>query len=89
VWIYTQSNITNIFTWVHNTNTEKIIIMNICLERLESRIDSAIRWLYSRFWHSVACDKIVWSLILAKVFQILQVSISPCSNTRSVQGMGI
>jgi hypothetical protein len=23
VWIYTQSNITNIFTWVHNTNTEK------------------------------------------------------------------
>jgi hypothetical protein len=25
VWIYTQSNITNIiFTWVHNTNTEKI-----------------------------------------------------------------
>jgi hypothetical protein len=24
VWIYTQSNITNIiFTWVHNTNAEK------------------------------------------------------------------
>jgi hypothetical protein len=24
VWIYTQSNITNIiFTWIHNTNTEK------------------------------------------------------------------
>ena len=24
VWIYTQSNITNIiFTWVHNTSTEK------------------------------------------------------------------
>jgi hypothetical protein len=28
VWIYTQSNITNIiFTWVHNTNTEKICEM--------------------------------------------------------------
>jgi hypothetical protein len=27
VWIYTQSNITNIiFTWVHNTNTEKITL---------------------------------------------------------------
>jgi hypothetical protein len=27
VWIYTQSNITNIiFTWVHNTNTEKILV---------------------------------------------------------------
>jgi hypothetical protein len=26
VWIYTQHNITNIiFTWVHNTNTEKIL----------------------------------------------------------------
>jgi hypothetical protein len=25
VWKYTQSNITNIiFTWVHNTNTEKM-----------------------------------------------------------------
>jgi type IV secretory pathway VirB3-like protein len=25
MWIYTQSNITDIiFTWVHNTNTEKI-----------------------------------------------------------------
>ena len=29
VWIYTQSNITNIiFTWVHNTNTEKIILLD-------------------------------------------------------------
>jgi hypothetical protein len=29
VWIYTQSNITNIiFTWVHNTSTEKKIILN-------------------------------------------------------------
>jgi hypothetical protein len=26
VWIYTQSSITNIiFTWVHNTNTEKTV----------------------------------------------------------------
>jgi hypothetical protein len=35
VWIYTQSNITNIiFTWAHNTNTEKIIktiVINIVL----------------------------------------------------------
>jgi hypothetical protein len=28
VWIYTQNNITNIiFTWAHNTNTEKIIYL--------------------------------------------------------------
>jgi hypothetical protein len=28
VWIYTQSNITNIiFTWVHNTNTGKKILL--------------------------------------------------------------
>jgi hypothetical protein len=34
VWIYTQSNITNIiFTWVHNTNTKKscdIAVKTIC-----------------------------------------------------------
>jgi hypothetical protein len=29
VWIYTQSNTTSIiFTWVHNTNTEKIILLD-------------------------------------------------------------
>jgi hypothetical protein len=29
VWIYTQSNITSIiFTWVHNTNTEKILLLD-------------------------------------------------------------
>jgi hypothetical protein len=35
LWIYTQSNITNIilFTWVHNTNTEKIIIIILHHER--------------------------------------------------------
>jgi hypothetical protein len=29
VWIFTQSNITSIiFTWVHNTNTEKIMFVD-------------------------------------------------------------
>jgi hypothetical protein len=29
VWMYTQSNITNIiFTWVYNTNIEKIILLD-------------------------------------------------------------
>ena len=32
-WIYTQSNITNIiFTRVHNTNSEKIILGELCFE---------------------------------------------------------
>jgi hypothetical protein len=30
VWMHTQSNITNIiFTWVHNTNTHKIIVWEL------------------------------------------------------------
>jgi hypothetical protein len=46
VWIYTQSNITNIiFTWVHNTNTEKII------NDLSPNITSA-PWDVCSFWYS-------------------------------------
>jgi hypothetical protein len=41
VWIYTQSNITNIiFTWVHNTNTEKkkSKYFNICQNLIKKRL---------------------------------------------------
>jgi hypothetical protein len=38
MWIYTQSNTTNIiFTWVHNTNTEKIIICELLCHLIDSR----------------------------------------------------
>ena len=43
VWIYTQSNITNIvFTWVHNTNTEKSWLLD-CID-IEGTIDSVPKY---------------------------------------------
>jgi hypothetical protein len=42
VWIYTQSNITNIiFTWVRNANTEKIILLD-CIDIEGTRFGSEI-----------------------------------------------
>jgi hypothetical protein len=43
VWIYTQSNIKNIiFTWVHNTNTEKSLIYRKII--LDSQITNKLLW---------------------------------------------
>jgi hypothetical protein len=42
VWIYTQNNITNmIFTWVHNTNTEKIHIIILRTAQMGSDVRTA------------------------------------------------
>jgi hypothetical protein len=45
VWIYTQSNITNIiFTWVHNTDTEKEnCIMHYCTIEMDALIIEFLR----------------------------------------------
>jgi hypothetical protein len=40
VWMQTQSNITNIiFTWVHNTNTHKIIVGYVTNYIVKSQCD--------------------------------------------------